>query len=351
MRSHRGSRTEPLNTLRGLAVAERQPAVSERLEDLVDRLAAEVAHGTGVVGQLMPGALSLPCRERGESRPPWGGAYVNVWRRGSSRGSFASRSHRLAARRRKRADGGWDTRRRRSGANRACVARTFQAARCAPRRPRWRRHGPRVAEGHRRRLPWRHPGLPADVGHQRARKEPARDVEVFATVGELLGDGVWVLHASRDNLLFHSPMGGGYGNARSHVPAGFSREVFFLTFGHPDAVVAGLYDDGGEPPSDPDAERLAILATFPARRSRAMWLKAGTYAVTFFITGSNFDAVTYMGHFKLGRSLFEREGSSMVRQTFRWTSSPARRPAGSVKRWRRRRDSTVPSPTLGDDWS
>lgn len=37
------------------------------------------------------------------------------------------------------------------------------------------------------------------------RKDPAKDVEVIATVG--------------DNLLFRSSMDGHYGNARTHVPA------------------------------------------------------------------------------------------------------------------------------------
>lgn len=184
-------------------------------------------------------------------------------------------------------------------------------------------------------------------------KDPAQNVEVFVTVGQCVpGGGVWIGLASRDNLLFNSPVDGHYGSSSTHVPPGFSREVFFLTFGHSASIFEAMYPDGASEPDDPNAELLGIIATFPARRSRAQWIKAGTYAVTFVVTGSNFDAVTYVGQFKIGRETFEGDGRSMVRQTFGWTTEPARRTQAAPRRWRRRdrHESTVPSPTRGDDW-
>ena len=79
------------------------------------------------------------------------------------------------------------------------------------------------------------------------------------------------------------------------------------------------------------------------------WFGPGHYAVTFFITGSNFDAVTYVGHFDVGRSERESDGRSIVRVSFRWVERPSRR-SGTAGRELRLKPRCHP-PDIGDDWS
>jgi hypothetical protein len=184
-------------------------------------------------------------------------------------------------------------------------------------------------------------------------KLPAQDVEVFVSVGLDIGDGdgPWIGMANRDNILFDSPIRGNPTRTQTHVPPGFSREVFFLTFGHPLSIHEGLQDDGAAEPNDPNVERLVgIVCTHPPQRSSAAWFGPGHYAVTFFITGSNFDAVTYVGHFDVGRSERESDGRSIVRVSFRWVERPSRR-SGTAGRGLRLKPTTVHPPDIGDDWS
>jgi hypothetical protein len=52
--------------------------------------------------------------------------------------------------------------------------------------------------------------------------------------------------------------------------------VYFLTFGHPLSIHAGLEDDGTATPNDPNVERLvAIVGTNPPRRRVSIRAESG----------------------------------------------------------------------------
>lgn len=153
-------------------------------------------------------------------------------------------------------------------------------------------------------------------------KAPAQGVEVFVTVGLEAGSGAYLTLAHRENLNFRSPQEGRLGAPVSHVPAGFSREFFFILFGHPQYVFECLHPDSGVELEDSHEQRVGILSLFPARRENARWLTPGAYAVTFWVTGSNFDVVRYDGRFEVTAEERQRGAGRVLTAGFRWLLVP-----------------------------
>ena len=97
------------------------------------------------------------------------------------------------------------------------------------------------------------------------------------------------------------------------MPSGYSRTVNF-------AVVGIQSDDGLE-------EALGYLALYPPRTAQdAKLFRTRTYDATIVITGSNFNAVTYVGKFAFEGS--DYTGTGVVTRYPHWTEGPSKTSRG-----------------------
>jgi hypothetical protein len=189
--------------------------------------------------------------------------------------------------------------------------------------------GPRLQER------WKRPKITVDsIGGMQARSElwplvvrlmlcnqqgrdTARDVEVFAS---LTRDGAIV--ADQATLDFEDPTTiGSSGRSVATVPPGFAREVSLL-------VLEPVWDSEGW-------LRAGTVAFF--RPGTVVLRDQATYKVLIAVTGANFDAVHYVGHFRLDVDFdadevptsiefqwidFERSKTGDLRPTLPWRSKP-----------------------------
>jgi hypothetical protein len=128
--------------------------------------------------------------------------------------------------------------------------------------------------------------------------DTAHDVEVFAYVTRSMNGGFGAT-ADQANLNFDDPEQEGPGRSTASVPPGFGREVNL-------AVLV-------EPDQDRHPRSVSYLALYPTRLAKeARLLAAETYEVSIVATGSNFDAVSYVGHLSFG-PLDDEDGDIVVR--------------------------------------
>jgi hypothetical protein len=128
--------------------------------------------------------------------------------------------------------------------------------------------------------------------HNKTGCETAREVEVFAEVTfPVEGGGLGVV-AEQANLNFDNPTDDGPGRSTASVPAGFSRDVNLAVLDEAEFVDLDDTDD-----HERRRLRVAYLALYPKRLVRTAGLHENrTYEVGITVTGSNFDAVRYVGH-------------------------------------------------------
>jgi hypothetical protein len=138
--------------------------------------------------------------------------------------------------------------------------------------------------------------------HNETGQDTARDVEVFVSAEGKLDDGSLSIAANGEPLVFHNPLSGEQPRTVSNVPSGFNRQVRWCLVGEP----THLGQSFGRTTLPLELEYLdAVAAVYvdPSSRNDVAWMLPGVrYAVTFIITGSNFDAVYFDGIFggKLG---------------------------------------------------
>jgi len=136
------------------------------------------------------------------------------------------------------------------------------------------------------------------IANKRGR-DTARDVEVFAYAtrpitettqvqGVTFPPGGSAVVADQANLNFDDPRADRPGRSTASIPSGFAREVNFATVAPMDDV-----DSQGRR----GAGRLAL---YPTDRAETAILREETkYSIWITVAGSNFDAVTYLGHLLL----------------------------------------------------
>jgi hypothetical protein len=146
-------------------------------------------------------------------------------------------------------------------------------------------------------------------------RETASDVEVFVYVQAPDEDAIFVV-ASEGNLDFDDPADESGGRATATIPAGFSRCVNF-------AVVGDL------PQFDHrNRQGWAYLALYPTRMAREAVLYVGlSYDVLIVVTGSNFDALAYVGRLRFEdheEPVTDGRGTARARSLV-WSDRPASR--------------------------
>lgn len=158
------------------------------------------------------------------------------------------------------------------------------------------------------------------------RRETARDVEVFLTLGRQIdpgSPGTADIVANRDRLGFSDPANHGLtGAGTTHIPSGFARPVYMLTFGETKALWKLRNRHDPAPAPRPPAAHAVVDIWSPAG-GEPVWLEPGTYNCSLHVTGANFDALLFVGRFEVTHAPATADpGVTVVR--FQWLRRPER---------------------------
>jgi hypothetical protein len=122
------------------------------------------------------------------------------------------------------------------------------------------------------------------VLHNKRGCDTARDVEVFVSLTFAVDGVTGVVGGDQASLNFEDPTEEGPGRPTASVPPGFARGVNLAVLSEPNDEDRRIRD-------------VAYLALYPTRLAHKRRLHEGrTYEVSITATGSNFDAVSYIGH-------------------------------------------------------
>jgi hypothetical protein len=133
--------------------------------------------------------------------------------------------------------------------------------------------------------------------HNETGQDTARDVEVFVSAEAKLDDGSLSIAADGEPLVFHNPLSGEQPRTVSNVPSGFNRKVRWCLVGEP-THLSQTFGRTTLPLEVNQLDAIAAVYVDPSSRDDVGWMLPGlNYAVTFIVTGSNFDAVYFDGIF------------------------------------------------------